>query len=185
MNEAVDKGERLSKFERDLASMNREIRYSTHDLYKTGDPNAPQAILDRNGEVVLDLCKRCGRGEAELLGPCDRSARGDTDVPICGGHAQAWFCERNHLTGDHRCVVCAFLGQHPDNSSAKSPTVPEPPAGTWRRGSWFSKPMDCVELHDSVKFVRVTLTHGLDKHEYFELELPPLPVGKLTDRDSV
>ena len=42
-----------------------------HNLYKTGDGDAPDAIKDRNGEVVLDLCRVCNRGEAELdLGGC-------------------------------------------------------------------------------------------------------------------
>lgn len=43
----------------------------THDLYKTGDVDAPDAIKNNNGEVVLDLCKRCGRAEAELSDPCE------------------------------------------------------------------------------------------------------------------
>lgn len=41
-----------------------------HDLYKDGDPDAPDSIKDRNGEVVLGLCKACGRGEIELSEPC-------------------------------------------------------------------------------------------------------------------
>lgn len=41
-----------------------------HDLYRTGDPDAPEVIKDRNGEVVLALCRRCGRGECELERPC-------------------------------------------------------------------------------------------------------------------
>lgn len=41
-----------------------------HDLYKTGDHGAPEEIKDRNGEVVLGLCKKCGRAEIELDGPC-------------------------------------------------------------------------------------------------------------------
>jgi NTP pyrophosphatase (non-canonical NTP hydrolase) len=44
--------------------------FSQHDLYKTGDPDAPNYILDRNGEVVLGQCRRCGLVEAELVGPC-------------------------------------------------------------------------------------------------------------------
>lgn len=42
-----------------------------HDLYKTGDTEAPEVIKDGNGEVVLGLCKKCGRGEIELSEPCD------------------------------------------------------------------------------------------------------------------
>jgi hypothetical protein len=42
----------------------------THDLYRTGDKDAPDIIKDRNGHVVLELCRRCGRGEIELSAPC-------------------------------------------------------------------------------------------------------------------
>ena len=41
-----------------------------HDLYKNGDANIPEVIKDRNGEVALRLCKRCGRAECELDEPC-------------------------------------------------------------------------------------------------------------------
>lgn len=41
-----------------------------HDYYKTGDIGAPDQIKDGNGEVVLSLCRRCGRAEAELDEPC-------------------------------------------------------------------------------------------------------------------
>jgi len=37
-----------------------------HDLYKTEDGDAPESIKDRNGEVVLALCKKCGRTESQL-----------------------------------------------------------------------------------------------------------------------
>jgi hypothetical protein len=44
-----------------------------HDLYVDSDLNKPRSILDSNGQVTLDLCKRCGKGEAELTEPCVRS----------------------------------------------------------------------------------------------------------------
>jgi hypothetical protein len=37
-----------------------------HVLYKTEDADAPAAIKDRNGDVVLALCRNCGRGEIQL-----------------------------------------------------------------------------------------------------------------------
>jgi hypothetical protein len=37
-----------------------------HDFYKTDDVAAPNSIKDRNGEVVLSLCKKCNRAESEL-----------------------------------------------------------------------------------------------------------------------
>lgn len=43
---------------------------NNHILYKTGDKDAPPAILDDNNEVVLDLCCICGQGEADLSNPC-------------------------------------------------------------------------------------------------------------------
>lgn len=44
---------------------------SEHDLYKTGDLDAPHQIKDRNNEVVLRLCRRCGRAESWLTHPCE------------------------------------------------------------------------------------------------------------------
>lgn len=41
-----------------------------HDLYRTRDRDAPDQIKDRNGEVVLGLCRRCGKSEFELSEPC-------------------------------------------------------------------------------------------------------------------
>lgn len=41
-----------------------------HDLYKTGDPDAPEVIKDRNGVVALGLCRRCGKAEIELMEEC-------------------------------------------------------------------------------------------------------------------
>ena len=41
-----------------------------HELYKTGDAGAPAAILDRNGEVTLSLCKVCGGAEGAMPTKC-------------------------------------------------------------------------------------------------------------------
>jgi len=41
-----------------------------HLLWETGEVGVPSAILDWNGEVVLGLCKVCGRAECELDEPC-------------------------------------------------------------------------------------------------------------------
>lgn len=45
-------------------------RGDSHDLFRTGDADAPPAILDRNGAVTLGLCRRCGQGEADLAPSC-------------------------------------------------------------------------------------------------------------------
>ena len=41
---------------------------SEHDL--RDDVDAPDSARDRNGEVVLGLCRRCGRAEVDLQIPC-------------------------------------------------------------------------------------------------------------------
>lgn len=46
-----------------------------HTLYETGDPDAPSCIKDQHGDVVLALCKVCGRAEIELNLKCDSAAR--------------------------------------------------------------------------------------------------------------
>lgn len=53
-----------------------------HILYRTEEVEAPEAIKDQNGEVVLGLCKVCGRGEADLLldkGTCPGKKEGRED----------------------------------------------------------------------------------------------------------
>lgn len=45
-----------------------------HVLWKDGDFGIPDALKDRNGEVVLGQCKVCGAAEQELI-----------DVPVCPG----------------------------------------------------------------------------------------------------
>lgn len=37
-----------------------------HDIYVNTDVNLPEQICDRNGEVVLQMCKKCGKAESEL-----------------------------------------------------------------------------------------------------------------------
>ena len=41
-----------------------------HILYETKDEDAPDVIRDNNGEVVLGLCRICGRAESQLDEPC-------------------------------------------------------------------------------------------------------------------
>lgn len=41
-----------------------------HQLYSNQDLDAPDFIKDRNGDVVLALCKICGRGEHDLEKGC-------------------------------------------------------------------------------------------------------------------
>ena len=69
--------------------------WHTHDLYTDADKDRPDVICDRNGQVVLSLCKRCGRGEAELETPCDKAKQEQRSVSEhmsteCVGDPVAW-----------------------------------------------------------------------------------------------
>ena len=61
----------LEAEKRDLVKHN----YVTHELYETGDEGCPDQAKDWNGEVVLGVCKNCGRVEAELAEPCDHRGK--------------------------------------------------------------------------------------------------------------
>lgn len=41
-----------------------------HDFIKTDDPDAHDAIRDRNGHVVLQECRVCGQAEGDLTPTC-------------------------------------------------------------------------------------------------------------------
>lgn len=55
----------FSNIQAELRSLSNTIA-ATHTCYEKGDEGCPQSILDRNGDVVLGLCKHCGAGESEL-----------------------------------------------------------------------------------------------------------------------
>lgn len=56
--------------ERDLRTALEAALKPGHVLYTTADKDRPDAICDRNGEVVLSQCKVCGKAESELDQPC-------------------------------------------------------------------------------------------------------------------
>lgn len=57
-------------------------RLRSHDLWKTGEEGIPPSITDRNGVVILGLCKACGKAKAELLdneGHCNGAPKGSNN----------------------------------------------------------------------------------------------------------
>lgn len=47
--------------------------HESHVLYKSKAEGAPPGILDRNGAVVLNMCRHCGKAESELIDPCEKA----------------------------------------------------------------------------------------------------------------
>lgn len=80
-----------------------------HNLYKDGNSNIPEVILDRNGQVVLNLCKDCGKAEKELNEPCNAKER-----PLICNNCKSF------LTKDtKKCPKCGsttLTKTHPSNS---------------------------------------------------------------------
>ncbi len=70
-----------------------------HQLYGKADPTAPASIKDSNGVVVLGLCKLCGKGEAELDGPCNADATKVHRMDMMVGDLKVFF-EWHPKTGD-------------------------------------------------------------------------------------
>jgi hypothetical protein len=57
-----------------------------HGLYKDGDDNIPYGITDRNGDVVLSLCKVCGGAECALTTNCPGRKLTNKELDlICNG----------------------------------------------------------------------------------------------------
>lgn len=46
---------------------------NSHRLYKDGDEDAPDEIKDRNGSIVLQMCRDCGAYEADLEDYCPKN----------------------------------------------------------------------------------------------------------------
>ncbi len=67
-------GERLNRERQAVLVKRLHLKPHEHDLYATGDEGVPNVITDSNGEVVLGLCRKCDRAEAEL-----------DEVPVCDG----------------------------------------------------------------------------------------------------
>lgn len=61
--------------------------------------------IDDNFEVNANWLMRFIRHTHDM----ERGSIG-YDVPLCSGHAESWFCNRDHLKGglSANCVVCAF-----------------------------------------------------------------------------
>lgn len=65
-----------------------------HVLFKTGDKDAPDVIKDRNGEVVLGLCRKCGQAEAELEDNCPGTHCPRTELRCDRPRCDANWCDR-------------------------------------------------------------------------------------------
>lgn len=61
-----------------------------HTLYKDADADAPDAIKDGNGDVVLDMCRTCRRAESQLAEPCSTLWRTDLDKAKDGRYYPMW-----------------------------------------------------------------------------------------------
>lgn len=77
-----------------------------HELYTGFDPLAPAAIKDRNGEVVLACCKKCGLGEIQL-----------DENPVCRGYKAYPYYTAEDLLNQ---VLASDMAQREEDEGNKS-----------------------------------------------------------------
>jgi len=58
----------------------KEYDGEAHDLFVTSDIDRPEEICDRNGEVVLSLCRKCGKAENDLTMYCTPKGKSEPDA---------------------------------------------------------------------------------------------------------
>lgn len=63
--------EELRKARQTELSLSHQLMQTRdHVLYTNNDKDRPEQICDINGQVVLSLCKLCGKGESQLIDIC-------------------------------------------------------------------------------------------------------------------
>lgn len=65
-----------------------------HVLYTTNSPDKPDVICDSNGDVVLGLCRVCGKGESELVLACTVLGQADEAAAVFTADKLEKFCKR-------------------------------------------------------------------------------------------
>ena len=87
-----------------------------HVLWCDGDEDIPDQIKDRNGQVILDLCKNCGRGEVELEEPCSVEMKAKV---YWRDSTKEWVLEIDGVIGD-----TSITSRHTQPRSVKMQDVP-------------------------------------------------------------
>lgn len=83
----------------------------SHDCYTDADADRPDSICDRNGAVVLSLCKICNRAEVELTEPCNSAP---THTPKLAAPASVASGDTPELRNTLReIILCYPWGQKP------------------------------------------------------------------------
>lgn len=83
-----------------------------HELYTDADKDRPDVICDSNGQVTLGLCKVCGRGEAELEGPCPGTRGVALDAVPLPTTAESDECEAAWVAYRKRLNKTVRDGEH-------------------------------------------------------------------------
>lgn len=78
--------------------------HESHVLWKSKAEDPPPGILDRNGAVVVDMCRHCGKTESELIDPCDKVPREMTQKM----HNDRAFADLETIERGWQCVRETF-----------------------------------------------------------------------------
>lgn len=106
--------ERIHDLERELAEAKNNALLLEEANQRLLDPEVRAASVASttpfiaSPSMLVSYCQDKGRREQKSEWQVAWELLRSAEVPLCDGHASSWFTERNHLKGDHGCVVCAF-----------------------------------------------------------------------------
>jgi hypothetical protein len=85
---------------------------SGHVLYTTACTDKPAEICDRNGDVVLAQCRRCGKAEGELSGPCKSALSAE---PVAWRYGASYWGSMDSVPFGLRHLVVPLYTTPPDH----------------------------------------------------------------------
>ena len=153
-----------------------------HNFYTDADANRPAQICDRNGQVVLRLCKACNKAEGELTDECAPQPAQPTSAQIyCAWDEAGSPCDLNLFTSIVRAALSEFA----------QPIPPAQPAQLAQPASTIASLLERVKLETQNQTQELYATSGALvrsrdclKHIYYFLQ-SVCPKGIADDAFSV
>lgn len=85
---------------------------NSHILYTDKDYDVPDSIKDNNGDIVLHLCRRCGRGESDLYQPCVPEVKARKDSTVFANFYHHYLNTLSNARYERLCDIRASRKEH-------------------------------------------------------------------------
>ena len=121
----------------------KEQGLTRHEFYKDGDKDVPEQIKDRNGQVVLTLCKLCNQAKGEIESDyCPQPTESRAEIEAKAFDDAADYCENraklSYLSVEQRIAnwmrnhANAIRAGKPSAQNGKQASEVERDAARWR-----------------------------------------------------